>query len=283
MHSGSNALGILLRSRREQLGLSIRAAAGRIGISPSYLTALEHGRNPSTGRPPVPSPPVVAALGRELGVETAALLDLVGAPVAASTHLLVYQAGEAGRSATAARRFFADRVDTWLEMADPRLAGPPDAARQALAERLAASRAPGTGRLGLIFAASSAALRAADDPRAALAREDTWEHDVAATCRAVLGAAPAANVCVYREADLQELAARLDPLTAALALVRTHPHVVAEDRRGGVTSGPAAIEAILTAARPAGTSFATWGALAGAAAIGLAREAAVAGAPGHGR
>jgi hypothetical protein len=219
----------------------------------------------------VPSPPVAAAVGRVLGIETAALLDLLGAPTVASTHLLVYQAGEAGRSAMAARRFFGDRVDTWLEMADPRLTGPPERAREALAERLEATRVPGAGRLGLIFAESSAALRAADDPRAALACEDTWEDDVAATCRAVLGAAPVANVCVYREADLQELAVRLDPLTAALALVRAHPHVVAEDRRGGVTGGPAAVEAILTAARPAGTSFGTWAVLAGAAAIGLRR------------
>jgi transcriptional regulator with XRE-family HTH domain len=271
MSAVSNELGVLLRSRRGQLGLSIREAARRIGISPSYLLALEHGRNPSTGRPPVPSPPILAAIGRVLGVETAALLDLIGTPAAASAHLLVYQAGEAGRSATAARRFFGDRVDTWLELADPCLAGPPDRARQALAERLEAARPAGRGRLGLIFASSSAALRAADDPRAALAREDTWEHDVAATCRAVLGVAPIANVCVYREADLQELAVRLDPLTAALALVRAHPHVVAEDRRGGVTSGPAAIEAILTAARPAGTSFGTWAAVAGAAAVGLRR------------
>jgi transcriptional regulator with XRE-family HTH domain len=271
MSAVSNELGALLRSRRGQLGLSIREAARRIGISPSYLLALEHGRNPSTGRPPVPSPPILAAIGRVLGVETAALLDLIGPPAAASAHLLVYQAGEAGRSATAARRFFGDRVDTWLELADPRLAGPPQQAREVLAERLEAARTPGRGRLGLIFASSSAALRAADDPRAALAREDTWEHDVAATCRAVLGAAPIANVCVYREADLQELAVRLDPLAAALALVRAHPHVVAEDRRGGVTSGPAAIEAILTAARPAGTSFGTWAALAGAAAVGLRR------------
>src|SRR5919197_6535256 len=88
-----SGLGGILRRPREQLGLSTREAARRIGISPSYLVALEQGRNPSTGRPPVPSPPILAAIGRVLEIELATLLDASGVPTSTSSHLLLYQTG----------------------------------------------------------------------------------------------------------------------------------------------------------------------------------------------
>jgi len=39
-----DALGEALRSRREELGLSLRAAAERAGISPAHLSEVERGR-----------------------------------------------------------------------------------------------------------------------------------------------------------------------------------------------------------------------------------------------
>jgi transcriptional regulator with XRE-family HTH domain len=298
-------LGGILRRRREQLGLSMREAARRIGISPSYLVALEHGRNPSTGRAPVPSPPILAAIGRVLDIELATLLDASGAPTSPSAHLLLYQTGTGHQSPLeAARRLFAGQVDAWIEIVDPRRSddaeSPPDdvlvrkrrpvisarsrsrvfdtpRALAALSDVLAETpRSSPRPRLGIIFGANSAVLRSIENPPALLESETTWEHDAAAEFRAALGVEPAANVCVYREADIQELAARLDPLATVLSLVQTHPHVAVQDGSGALTAGPAAIETILAAARPAGVSSETWESLARAAALGLVREAATA-------
>jgi len=126
-----------------------------------------------------------------------------------------------------------------------------------------------------VFSGGSALVRSAASRDTILESERTWEEDVAAACMAAGGAAPAANVCVYREADLRGVAAR-DPLATAIELVRTHPHVAAQDRDGRVTTGPAAIAAVLTAVRPAAVSSETWASLVTAAAVGLHRATAAA-------
>jgi transcriptional regulator with XRE-family HTH domain len=298
--SSPSRLGGILRRRREQLDLSTREAARRIGISASYLVALEKGRNPSTGRPAVPSPRILTAIARVFDIELATLLDASGAPTSRSAHLLLYQTGAGHRSPLeAARRLFADRVDAWFEIVDPRrpndtespsddvlvrnrwplspspsgsLLFEPARTLRALSDVLAdAPRASPRRRLGIVFGASSAVLRSIENPPVLLESEATWEHGVAAEFRAAFGAEPIANVCVYREADIQELAPRLDPLATVLRLIQTHPHVALEDGRD-VTTGPAAIEAILAGARPAGASSETWQSVARAAAAGLARE-----------
>jgi transcriptional regulator with XRE-family HTH domain len=297
MSCSSSGLGASLRHRRRELGLSIRTAADRIGISPSYLVALEHGRNPSTDRPPVPSARILAAIGRAYDIELAALLDESGAEESASAHLVLYQAGTGYRSPLeAARRLFAGRVDAWIEITDPRTAddheapedvllrvrGPlasadsmphvfePARVLTALADAL--EHVPrSTPRLGVIFGANSAVLRSIENPPILLDCEKTWEHEVAAAFRTVLGVGPAANICVYREADLQELAPRLDQLATVLSLVRSHPQVAVQDGKDLVT-GAVAIESIVEAARPAGVSSETWESLARAAALGLVRE-----------
>jgi transcriptional regulator with XRE-family HTH domain len=301
--ASSSGFGGIVRRRRQQLGLSMREAARRIGISPSYLVALERGRNPSTGRAPQPSVPILAAIGRVLEIELATLLNASGAPTSSSAHLLLYQTGAGLRSPLeAARRLFADQVDAWIEIGDPRRSddaesqpddvllrkrGPLISARSgaslfetaltlaALSDVLVeAPRSRPPRRLGIVFGANSAVLRSIENPPALLGSETTWERDVGVEFRAALGVEPAANVCVYREADIQELAARLDPLATVLSLVQTHPLVAVEDGTGTVTTGPAAIETILAGARPAGVSSQTWESLSRVAAVGLAREAA---------
>jgi transcriptional regulator with XRE-family HTH domain len=273
----------------------MREAARRIGISPSYFVALEQGRNPSTGRAPVPSPPILAAIGRVLDIDMATLLDASGAPTSSSAHLLLYQTGTGHQSPLeAARGLYAGRVDAWIEMVDPRGsddAEPPPAdvlirrRRPLISERSGShvfesppaltalsgllAEAPSLDprpRIGIVFGANSAVLRSIENPGALLESETTWEHDVRAEFRAVLGVEPAANVCVYREADIQELAGRLDPLATVLSLVQTHPHVAVQEGSGAVTIGPAAIETMLAAARPPGVSSQTWESLARAAA-----------------
>jgi transcriptional regulator with XRE-family HTH domain len=262
------ALGDMLRQRRDLLGLSMRETARRIGISPSYLVALEQGRNPSTGRPPVPSPKILVALGRVLEIDLTALLDTVGAAPSPSVHLLLYQTGSTRSSPVeAAARLFADRVDVWVEARAHGLLGTEGLA--GILER--ASRSGPERRLGMVFGDNSTLLRSMEDPLALIESEATWEEDVADACRHALGVVPAANVCVYREDDLQELGMRLDPLAAALKLIQTHPHVAVEEPEGRVTTGPAAVERILSAVRPAGVSSGTWESLSRAAAAGLAR------------
>jgi transcriptional regulator with XRE-family HTH domain len=301
-------LGGILRRRREQLGLTMRETAGRIGISPSYLVALEQGRNPSTGRAPVASPPILAAIGRVLEIELATLLDASGVPTSPSAHVLLYLTGAGNPSPLeAARGLFAGQVDAWIEIVDPRRSddtgSPPldvlvrkrgalspaksgspffetPRVLAALADVLADAPHPGPApRLGIIFGAHSAVLRSIENPGVLLESETSWEHDVAAVFEATLGVKPAANICVYREADIQELAGRLDPLAILLDLIQAHPHVAVSETSGTVTTGPAAIETILSAARPAGVSSETWESLTRAAAAGIARAAAVAHPP----
>lgn len=278
----------------------MREVARRIGISPSYLAALERGRNPSTRRAPVPSVPILGSIGRVLDVPLATLLDAAGVTMSRSSHLLLYQTGSGHYSPLdAGRALFAGQVDTWIEIADPRAAnttrrpphvlirkrgplGSPQTSGVFDATRVLADledvlsaipRSKARRRLGIIFGANSAALRAIENPPALLQSETTWEHDVADRCESALGVEPAANICVYREADLQELAPRLDPLATVLSLVSAHPHVAVQGEGGAIVTGPVAVEIMLVSARPAGSSTETWTSLARAAAAGLAREA----------
>ena len=195
-------LGDAIRQRRQGLGLSMREAARRIGISTGYLVELEHGRNPTTGRAPMPSPTVLAGIGRALDVDLATLLDLAGVAPRRSTHMLLVQAGGGRRSArAAARRAATATVDTWIEIAGR---GDPARALRAAAEAVpGASHADPDRRLGVVFAASPSALRTPEGRAAMLESERTWEADVATACRAAAGIEPAANVCVYREADIR--------------------------------------------------------------------------------
>jgi XRE family aerobic/anaerobic benzoate catabolism transcriptional regulator len=66
-------LGGRVRSRRLELGLTIREAAERSGVSPRFLVQVESGRgNISVRR--------LADIGRALGMTPAALLSVPGAP-----------------------------------------------------------------------------------------------------------------------------------------------------------------------------------------------------------
>jgi transcriptional regulator with XRE-family HTH domain len=263
--------GDAIRARRQGLGLSMREAARRIGISTGYLVELEHGRNPTTGRAPMPSPTVLAGIGRALDVDLATLLDLAGVTPRRSAHVLLVQTGGGRRSArAAARHAVTAAVDTWIVIAGR---GDPGRALRTAADAVSDARSDPERRLGLVFEASPAALQTAEGRAAVLASERTWEDDVAAACRRFAGIEPAANVCVYRESAIGGAS---DPLETAIALVRSHPHVVVQDPDGTLRSGPAAIEAILTAARPPAVGAEAWAALVAAAAVGLHRETAAA-------
>jgi transcriptional regulator with XRE-family HTH domain len=249
-------LATVLRRRRETAGLSLRETAGLIGISPAYLVALEQGRNPSTGRPPAPSPRVLAGIGAALGIAPDALLRLAVAP-GTGAHVLLVRAADTRRPvAAAAGRAAGREVAVWLELAAARAGDVGPALAAAGAGRTA-------GDVGLIFGAGANPFQR-DEPAAVLARERTWEADVSTA----LGAAPAANVCVYRLSDLHDLADP-EPLDAVLALVAAHPRVALEDDRAAICTGPAAIEGILRSFRPPSIGDSAWRSLTAAAALGL--------------
>jgi transcriptional regulator with XRE-family HTH domain len=269
-------LGEVLRTRRLALGLSLRHVAREANISPAYLVALEHGRNPTTRRPPMPSPRVLAALGGALGIGRTTLLA-VAAPPPRPVHVLVYQTGAAPEPPTAAARLlFGDAVDGWVEVVDPHAprAYAPEWAlatlEAVLAERPEVS---GTPRLGLVFGAGPRVVRRPGDLGRLVESEATWETDVAEVCQRVVGAGPVANVCVYRERVVRRREPGRGPLTSGLALIRAHQLVAVQDADAGVTTGPPAIERILTGLAPAEAEAGAWRELAQAAAIGLAGDA----------
>lgn len=68
------ALGERLRRRRKALGLTAKALAKVAGVSPSYVSQLEHGKQDQ------PSLDVLGALAAALGSTPA---ELLGAPIAA--------------------------------------------------------------------------------------------------------------------------------------------------------------------------------------------------------
>jgi len=63
-------LGAILREARVSKDRSVRGVAKSAGISAAYLSALEHGINPKTGRASIPSPEVRDRLFSVLGITT---------------------------------------------------------------------------------------------------------------------------------------------------------------------------------------------------------------------
>jgi transcriptional regulator with XRE-family HTH domain len=265
----------VVHGARVARGLTLREAARRIGISPAYLSSLEQGRNPATGRPPVPSPPVLAEIARVLDLDLEVLFGLV-ATVRPSAHVMLIQLGRGTLPAVdGARRAVGSDVEEWWEVSE--LLGL-NAGRYCRAQAMEAlvarlEHAPATGGpQGLIFGAAARPLARCADPFELLAAEETWEHDVACACVEHLGRAPAANVCVYRETDIRALP-KVDPLIFALGLVRSHPRIAAQCEDGDVATGVDATALLLEALRPDAVAAATWTQLAAAAARGLGRWA----------
>ena len=70
---GDGELGVRLRRRRKALGLAAKELARAAGVSPSYVSQLEHGKQDR------PSLDVLSALATALGVPTS---ELLGEPLA---------------------------------------------------------------------------------------------------------------------------------------------------------------------------------------------------------
>jgi transcriptional regulator with XRE-family HTH domain len=77
-----SSLAELVTQRRTALGYTMRYLAARVGVSSAYIAHIEHGRIAT------PSPPVLAALARELHVSEEMLLRAIGylRPSSAPSH-----------------------------------------------------------------------------------------------------------------------------------------------------------------------------------------------------
>ena len=70
-------IGEIVKLYREEQGLSQRQFAERCGdITNGYISMLEQGKNPSTGKPIVPSIEKVASLARAMGLTLHQLVDM---------------------------------------------------------------------------------------------------------------------------------------------------------------------------------------------------------------
>ncbi|MCL4289890.1 MAG: helix-turn-helix domain-containing protein [Thermoleophilia bacterium] len=290
------AFGHDVRDRRRELGLSVRALAARAGVSPAYVTAIERGRNPATGRPAVPSVAVLVGLAAALELEVARLLDSLRLPgTRAAGHVLLYSCDDRACPLGASENLFGDRVDHWLCIADPRgdqpaLPGgratvrrwqlgefPYDGPRLVPGQLVSAlelearelARAHAGHRVGLLIADCSAVMRRVQNAEAEVALERRWDAEVHRIWAEHLHGPPAVDVCFYRHADVEALGLSIDQLATALELVRQHDLVILLDGDDTVT-GPPAVRRILERARPVGVGAGPWRELVSAAAAGLA-------------
>lgn len=288
-----------LRDRRHQLGLSVRAVATRAGVSPAYITAIETARNPSTGRPPVPSVQIVARLAAALDLDVhrlVAALDTRPLTPAAPEHVLLYflAASPTGALSTL-EHLFGSGVDHWLYIADPRtkerdlrnpraticqwsLGSFPYETRhldteellEALDREVAQLATTHAGsRVGLAITDCSAVMRYVQNASTEVDLEHTWHEHVRRIWRAHLKTELAIDVCAYNHDDVAALGLTIDQLATALDLITSHDRVIAL-AGDDITTGAAAARRILQQARPAGISLGAWTKLAEAAAESLA-------------
>lgn len=68
----ASLLAEIVARRRTELGYTMRGLAARVGVSSAYIAHIEHGRIDT------PSPPVLAALARELHLSEEVLLQAIG-------------------------------------------------------------------------------------------------------------------------------------------------------------------------------------------------------------
>jgi transcriptional regulator with XRE-family HTH domain len=290
-----------IRDRRRELRLSIRALAQRAGVSPAYISAIEAARNPSTGRPPVPSVHVVTRLAAALELDVQRLIRAVGGgPHPPVEHVLLYCVDAPHQSLLPAiDRLFGETVDHWLYIADPRHpegklpnqraticrwslgAYPysttrldPAALVDALEREVSGLAEAHSGRrVGLVIADCSAVMRYVQNAAVEVELEHTWHEHVRRIWTRHLHGPPAIDICAYRHDDIDALGVTIDQLATALDLVTNHEQVIVLTGNDDVTTGAPAIRRILQHARPPGIGTTAWHDLTDAASEALAGRA----------
>ncbi len=80
MKNNTEAFEKTIKNERERRGLSLREAAALIGISHTYLSALENGRDPRSKKPLTPSPGVVFNVCKAYDLDFVELIGISGIP-----------------------------------------------------------------------------------------------------------------------------------------------------------------------------------------------------------
>lgn len=71
-------LGILLKEKRSEMGLSLRDAANLVGVSHTYLSILEKAKDPRSSSPIVPTIETLQMISKAYNINTNILLTLAG-------------------------------------------------------------------------------------------------------------------------------------------------------------------------------------------------------------
>lgn len=286
-----------VRERRKALRISIRKLAEDSRISPSYISAIESGRNPATGRPPEPSVGVVERLHRALEITDSVFGSSGNTCVDGCdhNHVLLYRMDDELKSlAEILEEGFGADVQQWLCISDPRrveesdenfiswhwpfgeLPYPdtyliPDRIGDALDTRVESiADAVSAQDYGLVIADCSAVMRWIINPESEIDYEDRWHARSTEILQRHIGRQPKLNICVYSHRDIEALEKQIDVLDTILRLFSVHSQTFVVDHAGHVLSGPEAVAAVLAESRPGGVSSSAWRSLCGAAAISYA-------------
>lgn len=294
-----------IKQRRAELGMSIRQAARQSGVSPSYLSAIESGRNPATARPPEPSVGVVEGLCRALDLANPFLANspltktsLDQEDPCCHNHVLLYRLDEShgglGSILTAA---FKDRVGQWICISDPRAQESADSDVISWVWRFGSDPYPddylvadrisealerkvktisdrvSAANYGIAIADCSAVMRWVVNPDAEVDYEERWVEQSTRVLERQLGCPPAVNLCVYRHRDIEALASKIDVLDTILRLFSAHSEVIVVTQSGSMLKGEEAVAAILADSRPGGVSSSAWRSLSQAVARSYAGAA----------
>lgn len=274
-----------VRERRKALRMSIRGLAKACDISASYVSAIESGRNPATGRPPEPSIGVVERLCTELNISRS-VFNVDSTPcvsACAHNHALLYRLDDGkAELKDILKSAFASEVDQWVCISDPRqiqrsdetmiswhwpfgsMPYPdtflvPDRIETALEEHVVANAEKiKSENFGLVIADCSAVMRWMVNPEAEVDYEERWIQRSTEIFERLFGTAPKVNVCVYSHRDIEALSKQIDVLNTILTLFFTHSQTFAVDANGTVLSGHAAVNAVLADSRPSGVSSSAW-------------------------
>ncbi|MEO9777994.1 MAG: helix-turn-helix transcriptional regulator [Sedimentitalea sp.] len=289
-----------VRERRKALRMSIRKLAENSDISPSYVSAIESGRNPATGRPPEPSIGIVERLNSVLGISNSVFRpgrSMCG-PGCQHNHALLYRLDDGKvELRQILNQAFGTEVNQWICISDPRQIQESDEeliawhwpfgsfpypdnflvpdrigdALEAQVEKVASQIT--SENYGVVIADCSAVMRWMINPDAEVDYEDQWIERSTEIFQRILGRAPVVNTCVYAHRDLEALAKQIDVLDTILKLFAAHSQTFAVDHSGQVLSGSKAFSAVLADSRPGGISSSAWRSISGAAALSFSDRA----------
>lgn len=281
-----------VRERRKALRISIRKLATECGISASYVSAIESGKNPATGRPPEPSIGVVERLSRTLNIPRTFFgsSEAMCGAGCNHNHALLYRLDDGSADLKdILKRAFGAKVDQWVCVSDPRQVQKSDEEIIAwhwpfgsfpypdnflVAERIgdaletkvvANSEKITAENYGVVIADCSAVMRWMINPDAEVDYEDRWIERSTEIFVQNLGRAPKINVCMYAHRDLEALSKQIDVLDTILRLFSAHSQTFAVDPAGNVLSGSKAVAAVLADSRPGGVSSSAWRSICNAA------------------